>query len=393
MATIRLAELVGRLSLPFEAGTDARLGGAVRAAVLGVELGRRAGANTDELRDVYWLALAGPRERGMRWQEALRQVFSREAGAEDSPPAMLAALDRAVERDGAFRWREQADVHAVDDPRIFERFLELEPEPVELADERRFDRFALAVAIFIDLEHPTFCGHSTRVAEVAAGAAAALGLGAGETRTLRLAALLHDVGRTSVPRGIWTRPSALDWADWERVRLQPFHTGRVLAPIAALAEVAEVATAVEERLNGSGYPHGRSARAISLQGRVLAAAHMAVAMGEDRPHRGALGSHAVARELVEQAAAGRLDPKAVDAVLSVLGMPERSGAPNLHGLSARELEVSRLLALGKSDKEIGAVLHISPRTVQVHVARILDKLGVRSRSGAAVWLVQHDLAS
>jgi HD-GYP domain-containing protein (c-di-GMP phosphodiesterase class II) len=329
----------------------------------------------------------------MRWQQALRQVFSREAGAEDSPPAMLAALDRAVERDGAFLWGEQADAHAGDDPRIFERFLELEPSPVELVDERRFDRFALAVAIFTDLEQPTFRGHSTRVAEVAAGAAAALGLGAGETRTLRLAALLHDVGRTSVPRGIWTRPSALDWADWERVRLQPFHTGRVLAPIAALAEVAEVATAVEERLNGSGYPHGRSARAISLQGRVLAAAHVAVAMGEDRPHRGALGSQAVARELVEQAAAGRLDPEAVDAVLSVLGMPERSEAPNLHGLSARELEVSRFLALGKSDKEIGAVLHISPRTVQVHVARILAKLGVRSRSGAAVWLVQHDLPS
>jgi HD-GYP domain-containing protein (c-di-GMP phosphodiesterase class II) len=393
MATIRLAELVGRLSLPFEAGTGARLGGAVRAAVLGVELGKNAGASADELRDAYWLPLVGPRARGTQWQQALRQVFSREAEADDSPPAMLAVLDRAVERDGAFSRVEQTDAHAVDDPRIFERFLELEPSPVELAHERRFDRFALAVAIFTDLEQPTFRGHSTRVAEVAAGAAVALGLGAAETRTLRLAALLHDVGRPSVPKSIWARAGALDWADWERVRLQPFHTGRVLSPIAGLAEVAEVATAVEERLNGSGYPHGRSARNISLGGRVLAAAHAAVAMAEDRPHRPALGSQSIARELVEQSAALRLDPKAVDAVLSVLGMPERAVPPSVQGLSGRELEVSRLLALGKSDKEIGALLHISPRTVQVHVARILDKLGVRSRSGAAVWLVQHDLAS
>ena len=63
------------------------------------------------------------------------------------------------------------------------------------------------------------------------------------------------------------------------------------------------------------------------------------------------------------------------------------------GLSERELEVSRLLARGKSDKEIGASLHISSRTVQVHVARILGKLGVRNRAGAAIWLIEHELAS
>jgi DNA-binding NarL/FixJ family response regulator len=63
-----------------------------------------------------------------------------------------------------------------------------------------------------------------------------------------------------------------------------------------------------------------------------------------------------------------------------------------YGLSERELEVSRLLARGKSDKEIGVQLHISPRTVQIHVARIFDKLGVRSRAGAAIWLIEHDLA-
>ena len=54
--------------------------------------------------------------------------------------------------------------------------------------------------------------------------------------------------------------------------------------------------------------------------------------------------------------------------------------------------MSRLLARGKSNKEIGADLHISPRTVQIHVARIFDKLGVRSRAGAAIWLIEHDLA-
>jgi DNA-binding CsgD family transcriptional regulator len=61
-------------------------------------------------------------------------------------------------------------------------------------------------------------------------------------------------------------------------------------------------------------------------------------------------------------------------------------------LTGRELEVSRLLARGKTNKEIGALLGISSRTVQTHVANIFEKLGVRNRAGAATWLVAHRLA-
>ena len=95
---------------------------------------------------------------------------------------------------------------------------------------------------------------------------------------------------------------------------------------------------------------------------------------------------------VWEASAGKLDARAVDAVLASLGLAERAPPPMGHDLSERELEVSRLLARGKSNKEIAAQLFISPRTVQIHVARIFDKLGVHSRAGAAVWLVEHDLA-
>src|SRR5262249_42480544 len=118
-------------------------------------------------------------------------------------------------------------------------------------------------------------------------------------------------------------------------------------------------------------------------------------MTQDRPHRPALGEPDIARALVAEASAGKLDARAVDAVLASLGLPERAApsTPNgPHDLSERELEVSRLLARGKSNKESAAQLYISPRTVQIHVARIFDKLGVRSRAGAAVWLVEHHLA-
>jgi DNA-binding NarL/FixJ family response regulator len=166
----------------------------------------------------------------------------------------------------------------------------------------------------------------------------------------------------------------------------------VLRPVAALAEVAEIADSACERADGSGYPHRRSGRALSSAARILAVADSACAMAEDRPHRSALDADAIAHALVAEAASGRLDSAAVDAVLASLGARARSVPPSCHGLSGRELDVSRLLARGQSDKEIGATLRISPRTVQVHVARILGKLGVRSRAGAAIWLVENDVA-
>jgi DNA-binding NarL/FixJ family response regulator len=145
-------------------------------------------------------------------------------------------------------------------------------------------------------------------------------------------------------------------------------------------------------LDASGYPQRRAAPSLSSAAQVLAAADMAFAMSEDRPYRPALGRQVIARELVAEAAAGRLDSRAVDAVLASLGLPNRTAPAESHGLSERELEVAQLLARGKSNKEIGAQLHISPRTVQVHVGRIFEKLKVRSRAGAAIWLIQHDLA-
>jgi len=104
-----------------------------------------------------------------------------------------------------------------------------------------------------------------------------------------------------------------------------------------------------------------------------------------------LTREAIARELQAETRAGRLDPTVVDAVLASIGLRDRTAPAKLHGLSARELDVARLLARGKTNKEIGTLLGISPRTVQIHVAHIFDKLGVHSRAGAAIWLVEHEL--
>src|SRR5262249_52984358 len=279
---------------------------------------------------------------------------------------------------------------ALEDPQIFEHFLRLEPEPIAWADDSRTDDVARALAIFTDLKSPIFLGHSAGVAALAEGAAKRLGFGSDETRWLRWASLLHDLGRLSVPNGILAKPGPLDWSEWERVRLHSHYTERVLAPIEALHAVAEIAGAAHERADGSGYHRSRTSKSLSQAARVLAAADVAQAMGEERPYRPAFAADAIARELVGMANAGQLDAIAVDAVLASLGVPDRAAPASTRALSERELEVARLLGRGKTNKEIGSVLGISPRTVQIHVGHIFDKLGVESRAGAAIWLLEND---
>ena len=469
MMHARMAELLGRLSLAFDIANDAPHGKAVRSVVLAVELGVRAGATREQLRDTYWLSLfaylgcagfgqdeghAGTgEERSTRnppapFSMAMSDTSIRLAEIVGAGPRILSALAELCERwDGhgepahlsgerlALPIRLHQIAHlveiahdrrgragatalvrrragnqfdpglcevlvdhqeglftAIEDPCILDRFLRLEPKPIAWVDECRMDDIARALAIFADMKCPTFLGHSTGVAALCERAAGQMDLGIDETRTLRWAALLHDIGRLGVPNNVWTRPGPLDWAQWERVRLHEHYTERVLSPIPLLAAVTSVAVAAHERTNGSGY-RNRAGRSLSSAARLLAVADVAHAMGEERPHRPAFDASAIARQLVSEARDGRLDAKAVDAVLASLGVETRTAPRSLNGLSEREVDVSRLLARGKSNKEIADLLGISVRTVHNHVAHIFDKLGVHSRSGAAIWLMDHDFVN
>jgi DNA-binding NarL/FixJ family response regulator len=131
-------------------------------------------------------------------------------------------------------------------------------------------------------------------------------------------------------------------------------------------------------------------RSLLPAARILAAADIAIAMSEARPHRPALSPAAIVRELVAEVGAGHVDASAADAVLASMGVKMRAVPRHAQLVSEREFEVCRLIARGKMNKEIADVLGISLRTVQNHVAHIFDKLGVHSRSGVAVWLVEND---
>jgi HD-GYP domain-containing protein (c-di-GMP phosphodiesterase class II) len=209
--------------------------------------------------------------------------------------------------------------------------------------------------------------------------------------TLRRAAVVEDLGRLGVSNAIWDKPGPLTPVDWERVRLHPYLTERMLASSAALAPLAAIAAQHHERLDGSGYPHGLSGGAISPAARILAAADVYHAATEPRPHRPARAPAEAAAELRAEVRAGRIDGDAADAVLAVAGHRVGPRGQGLAGLTTREVEVLRLLARGLSNREIAARLVISRKTASSHVEHIYAKVGVSSRAAASLFAVRHGL--
>jgi len=271
-----------------------------------------------------------------------------------------------------------------------EAVLEAEPHPRRLYPRERLPVVARAFGDMVDLKTPCMHGHSPRVAGLAAGAARSLGLGDTGAETLELAGLLHDLGRLGVPGGIWERPGPFTSTDWERVRLHPYHSERILTRVPALAHLALLAGGHHERLDGSGYHRQLMGSALTAETSTLAAADVFAGMTADRPHRAAHPPDKAAAEL-RRLADGRLDLDAVRAVLNAAGEtpPPARGAPA--GLSEREIEVLRLMTQGLSNREIGKRLFISGRTAEHHVQHIYTKIGVSTRAAAAMFAMHHDL--
>lgn len=274
--------------------------------------------------------------------------------------------------------------------------LAAEPEPHRWIDDTHVDEVARAFADAVDLKVPCMRGHSAGVAELAAGAARRLRLSEVDVVALRRAAWLRDLGRVGVPNGVWEKPGQLTMGEWERVRLHPYHTERILARSAVLAPLASLAGMHHERLDGSGYHRQAAAAVLPIGARILAAADVYQAMTQERPYRAARAPAAAASELTGEVARGRLDGDAVGAVLGVVGQeyrPVRRRAVWPAGLSDREVEVLRLVARGASNREMAKQLSISPKTADHHVQHIYTKIDVSTRAAAAMFAMEHRLLS
>jgi HD-GYP domain-containing protein (c-di-GMP phosphodiesterase class II) len=280
----------------------------------------------------------------------------------------------------------------MEDEPSWDEILALEPGIRTRLTDEQFDTACRAIADFADIKSPYTLGHSVGVAELAAQAARHCGLPEADRVELRRAGLLHDVGRVGVSAGIWGKPGPLSEREWERVRMHPYYTQRVLSRPDMLARLGALAALHHERLDGSGYYRGLPASMLSPAARILAAADVYHAMTEPRPHRPAHTPEAAASELRREARAERLDSEAVNAVLVAAGHRARTARRELvAGLSEREVEVLRLLARGNSMKQVAGLLTISEKTVDNHIQHIYNKIGVSTRAGATLFAMEQNL--
>jgi putative nucleotidyltransferase with HDIG domain len=217
------------------------------------------------------------------------EVFVRERGI-DGAYAMASA------RSG--RWFDPAVVAAFETFRDDTRFwstleagdlASLEPSDLVMtADEQLLDRIAEAFAQVIDAKSPFTHRHSERVTEITLTIAGELGVDAAALRQLRRAALLHDIGKLAIPNTILDKPGSLTAAERATVEEHPRHTEEILGRVEAFSAISAIAGAHHERIDGTGYPHGRRLDELSLPMRVLAVADVYEALTAVRPYRDAM---------------------------------------------------------------------------------------------------------
>ena len=252
-------------------------------------------------------------------------------------------------------------------------------------DDAGLDVALAAFGDAADLKSPWFHGHSRGVARLAREAA--VRLGSADPDLVHRAGLVHDLGRVAVPTGTWERPRALRPREWEAVRLHPYHSGRILARSPVLAPLGEIVRRHHERTDGSGYPAGVDGHDLDAAARLLGAADVLHALGEARPHRAALDPGEASRVL----ATHPLDRDAIRAVLEAAGAPSPALPALPADLTERELDVLRLLAAGRTKRQIAADLFVAPSTVHTHTVHIYEKCGVSTRAALAMFAMRHDL--
>ncbi len=257
-------------------------------------------------------------------------------------------------------------------------------------DPAVLNELLLVFADFADVKLPQALGHSRAVADLARGAALELGLPELDTSRVHRAGLLHDLGSVGISAAVWGKGGRLSADDWERIRLHPYLTERVLNRTPALRPLAELAGGHHERLDGAGYHRGTPTPHLLTQ--VLAAADGLQAMTQDRPHRAALSPPQAADALAVEAKCGRLDGRAVAAVIGAAGqVAPRLPARWPDGLTDREVDVLRLACRGSSRQEVATALRISAKTVSRHLENAYAKIGVSTRAGAALYAVARGL--
>ena len=167
--------------------------------------------------------------------------------------------------------------------------------------------------------------HSEGVVGLALAVGDALGLDAERRRNLEFGAMLHDVGKITIPKEIINKPGKLDPHEWAIIKTHPAAGQRMLERVGGfMLEVGDIVRAHHERWDGGGYPDGLAGQAIPLEARIITCCDSWSAMRTDRPYRAAMSLAAATEQMIVNAGS-QFDPAVVKAMMPVVAAAEASG--------------------------------------------------------------------
>jgi putative two-component system response regulator len=181
-----------------------------------------------------------------------------------------------------------------------------------------FNATVEAMALMAESRDPYTAGHQHNVAQFGTAIARRIGLEQDRIEAIRIAGLLHDIGKIRIPVSLLNRPGKLLQAEWELIKIHPVVGYNILKNIPFPWPIAEIVYQHHERINGSGYPKGLKENEIIFESKILAAADVLEAFSSHRPYRPAQKMEYALQEL--EAQKGILfDP---DVVAACLDCPE-----------------------------------------------------------------------
>ncbi|WP_339763143.1 HD domain-containing phosphohydrolase [uncultured Hoeflea sp.] len=196
-------------------------------------------------------------------------------------PALVEAFLKAQSDPEFWTVLKSADIEA----RVFAMKPARISEPV---DEDYLDDIAAAFSDVVDAKSPFTADHSNRVTLYTDMIAEEMGLDQAHRRWLRRAALLHDLGKLGVSNQVLDKPGKPDEEEWNSIKRHPAESEAILLRVHAFRDIAPVAAAHHERLDGKGYPYGLKGEEICLEARILTVADVFDALSADRPYRAAM---------------------------------------------------------------------------------------------------------
>ncbi len=191
--------------------------------------------------------------------------------------------------------------------------LAMEPGQSLYLGPHQIDDICEAFSDVVDAKSPFTFRHSMGVAEATINIAKSLGLSEERTKVVRRAALLHDIGKLRVPNSILDKPGKLTAEEFLVVKEHPALTQQILNRVPAFREMALIAGAHHEKLDGTGYPYRLDGTDLSLEARIIAVADVYAALSEERPYRESLDFGQITAIMTKDIPA-KLDQECFDAL-------------------------------------------------------------------------------